>query len=61
MIQGQRSLFEAAESGTPVIGHIFTKLSTVVIAHWLGNFCFPSGTRRHAKDGLSRRTPLSAS
>ncbi len=30
--------FEAAESGTPVIGHTFTKTSTVVIVHWLGNF-----------------------
>ncbi len=38
MIQGQRSLFEAAESGTPVIGHTFTNISTVVIVHWLGNF-----------------------
>ncbi len=38
MIQGQRSLFEVAESGTPVIGPTYAIFSTVVIVHWLGNF-----------------------
>ncbi len=41
--------FKAAENGTPVIGHTFTNISTVVIVHWLGNFASrvdQDGTRK---------------
>ncbi len=38
MDTGSAVAFEAAESGTPVIGHTFTNISTAVIVHWLENF-----------------------
>ncbi len=36
--KGSAVTSESAESGTPVICHTFTNISTVVFVHWLGNF-----------------------